>query len=299
MRADDLILFTQVVDLGSFTRVAEQNNLTNSVVSKRIGKLEDELGIQLLYRTTRKLSLTEAGETLYQGAKNVKLATEAVQEAVLDLGQSMTGHIKMSVPTISGDLVLADAVAEFCSMHPGLTVDMSLNNRFVDLIEDGYDLVVRTGHLEDSTLIARHLIDSQWVVCASPKYIAQHGRPLLPQDLLEHNCLLYAYQATGAADWQFKDGDRHYILRISGNFSTDTAGALRKAALGGYGVAYVPRCLVYHDIQKGDLVDLLPDQVGKRLGIYAVYPYSRHPLKKVTKLIEHIKHRYSQIGDYF
>ncbi|USD67208.1 LysR family transcriptional regulator [Vibrio sp. SCSIO 43136] len=299
MRADDLILFSQVVELGSFSKAAEENSLTNSVVSKRIAKLETDLGVQLLYRTTRKLSLTEAGTALYQGAKNVKQAADAAQEAVSDLGQSMTGHIKMSVPTISGDLVLADAVAEFCSMHPGLTVDMSLENRFVDLIDGGFDLVIRTGYLEDSTLIARHIIDSQWVVCASPSYIAKKGRPRTPQDLLSHNCLQYAYQTTGASEWQFKRQDEHYILKVAGNFSTDNAGALRKAALGGYGIAYVPRCLVYHDINNGSLIDLLPDQVGKKLGIYAVYPYTRQPLNKVTLLAEHIKQRYLEIGHYF
>jgi len=299
MRADDLILFSQVVEMGSFSKVAEANSLTNSVVSKRIARLEEEIGVQLLYRTTRKLTLTEAGKALTQGAKTVKQATQEAMDAVSGFGENVSGHIKMSVPSISGDLILADAVAEFCNLHPGLSVDMSLDNRFVDLVEGGYDLVIRTGYLEDSSLIARHILDSQWVVCASPAYIARNSKPNEPQDLTLHNCLQYAYQTTGASEWEFKAEHGNYIVKVSGSFSTDNATALRKAALGGHGVAYVPRCLVYHDIRNGQLVDLFPEQVGKRLGIYAVYPFTRQPPNKVKLLIEHIRTRYLAISHYF
>ncbi len=299
MRSDDLILFYQVVALGTFSKAAEQNDLTNSVVSKRIARLEEELGVQLLYRTTRKLTLTEGGKALYQGAKNVNQAVNEAMDVISGFGEKVSGHIKMSVPAISGDLILADAVAEFCNIHPGLTVDMSLDNRFVDLVEGGFDLVVRTGYLEDSSLIARHILDSQWLVCASPSYIAKNGKPLHPEDLVNHNCLQYAYQTTGASDWEFKSSTANYIVKVSGSFSTDNATALRKAALGGHGIAYVPRCLVYHDIRNGELVDIFPDLVGKKLGIYVVYPFTRQPPKKVSLLIEHIRTRYLAISHYF
>lgn len=299
MRADDLILFAQVVELGSFSKVAEQNNLTNSVVSKRMARLEEQLGVQLLYRTTRKLTLTEAGKALLTSAKNVKQATQEASDAVAGFGENISGHIKMSVPSISGDLILADAVAEFCNLHPGLTVDMSLDNRFVDLVDGGFDLVIRTGYLEDSSLIARHILDSQWVVCASPSYIARNGKPHKPEDLINHNCLQYAYQTTGASEWEFKSHKATYIVRVSGTFSTDDARALRKAALGGHGIAYVPRCLVYHDFRNGELVDIFPQQVGKKLGIYAVYPFTRQLPNKVRLLIEHIRARYLTISHYF
>lgn len=299
MRADDLILFSQVAEMGSFSKVAEENSLTNSSVSKRIARLEEDIGAQLLYRTTRKLTLTEAGKVLFHNAKNVKQATQEAIDAVSGFGENISGHIKMSVPTISGDLILADAVAEFCNLHPGLTVDMSLDNRFVDLVAGGYDLVIRTGYLEDSSLIARHILDSQWVVCASPSYIAKNGKLIEPVDLTSHNCLQYAYQTTGATDWQFKGEDGDYIVKVSGSFSTDNATALRKAALGGHGIAYVPRCLVYHDIRSGQLVDIFPDLVGKKLGVYAVYPFTRQPPNKVKLLIEHIRERYLTISHYF
>jgi len=299
VKTDDLILFAQVVEHGSFSKVADLNSLTNSVVSKHIARLEKELNVQLLYRTTRKLTVTEAGKILYQGAKNVKLVAAEAVDAVYGYGESVTGHIKMSVPTISGDLLLADAVADFCTQHPGFTVDMSLGNSFVDLIEDGYDLVIRTGYLKDSNLIARHILDSQWIICAAPSYIKRFGKPKIPEDIINHNCLQYTYQATGASDWQFKGDEGDYTIKISGNFSTNNAGALRKATLGGNGLAYLPRCLVYPDLLKGDLIDIFPDLVAKKLGIYALYPFTRQPPRKIQLLIEHIRKRYLAIHEYF
>ncbi|MGX9416438.1 LysR substrate-binding domain-containing protein [Vibrio sp. WJH972] len=299
MRADDLILFSQVIELGSFSKAAEKNNLTNSVVSKRIARLEEELGVQLMYRTTRKLTLTEAGRVLLHNAKSVKQAAQEAFDAVSGYGEDVSGHIRMSVPTTSGELLLAEVVAEFCNQHPGLTVEMSLNNKFVDLIEDGYDLVIRTGYLEDSSMIARHLVDSHWVVCASTSYIRRQGLPITPDVLANHNCLQYAYQTTGASEWEFKNSDGHYLVHVKGSFFTDSLAGLRKAALAGQGVIYVPRVLVYQDIQEGLLVDLFPEQVGKMLGIYAVYPYTRQPPNKVKLLIDHIRGHYQRIRDQF
>lgn len=299
MLSDDLILFSQVVELGSFSKAAEQNDLTNSVVSKRIARLEKTLNVQLLYRTTRKLTLTEAGQALFVKAKQVAQATQDATNSVAGFGEAIQGHIKMSVPTISGELLLADAVAEFCQMHPGLTVDMSLDNQFVDLVKDGYDLVIRTGYLEDSSLIARHFLDSHWIVCASPSYIKRYGRPATPESLVNHNCLLYSYQTTGANEWEFKGAEQNYTVKVSGSFSSDNATALRKAALGGHGIAYLPRCLVYHDLRNGELIDILPQQVGKILGVYAVYPFTRQLPKKLKLLIEHIRQRYMSIAHYF
>ncbi|SHO57116.1 HTH-type transcriptional regulator DmlR [Vibrio quintilis] len=207
--------------------------------------------------------------------------------------------MKMSVPTISGELLLADTVAEFCQMNPGLTIDMSLNNQFVDLVEGGYDLVIRTNNLEDSSLIARHILNSQWVVCVSPEYLAHSEELYQPADLVNHNCLLYTGQTTGANEWEFIHHQQRYFIRVSGNLSTDNAVALRKAVLSGYGIAYVPRCLVYQDLQQGLLNELFAHQAGKNLGVYAVYPFTRQPQNKVRLLIEHIRTRYLDIGHYF
>nr|WP_224745797.1 LysR family transcriptional regulator [Neiella litorisoli] len=297
--ADDLILFAQVVEFGSFSKAAEHNNLTNSVVSKRISRLEQQLNAQLLLRTTRKLSLTEAGRKLAIGANSIRQATTEAIAQVANDNEKLTGHIKMSVPTISGDLLLAGAVTEFCSMHPDLSVDMSLDNRFVDAVEEGFDLVIRTGQLEDSSLIARHIINSQWIVCASPRYIAAHGLPAQPSDLVTHNCFSYVRQASGGNNWQFLSGQDSYTVKISGSFSTDNATALRKAALSGHGIVYVPKCLVYEDLQRGQLVELFANEVAKRLGVYAIHPFVKKTPNKIRLLIEHIRNAYLEKAHYF
>lgn len=296
---DDLVLFTQVIEHGSFSKVAELNSITKSVVSKRISKLESELGIQLIYRTTRKLTITEAGEVLYHRAKSISQVAQSAFDAVTGYSEALSGTIKMSVPTISGELLLAESVSEFCKKHPGLTVNMSLDNHFVDLVAGNFDLVIRTGYLEDSSLIARHIFNSRWVLCASPEYLAQHGIPNTPKDLLRHNCLGYNHQASGSFDWQFIRNDEVYTLRVAGNFSSDNAAALKKVALAGNGIAYLPTCLVYDELYNEKLVEILSEHAGKVVGIYAVYPYTKKPAKRIQALIEHIRESYMEIKEKF
>ncbi|BAX53304.1 LysR family transcriptional regulator [Photobacterium damselae] len=296
---DDLVLFTQVIEHGSFSKVAELNSITKSVVSKRISKLESELGVQLIYRTTRKLTITEAGEVLYHRAKSISQVAQSAFDAVTGYSEALSGTIKMSVPTISGELLLAESVSEFCKKHPGLTVNMSLDNHFVDLVAGNFDLVIRTGYLEDSSLIARHIFNSRWVLCASPEYLAQHGIPNTPKDLLRHNCLGYNHQASGSFDWQFIRNDEVYTLRVAGNFSSDNAAALKKVALAGNGIAYLPTCLVYDELHNDKLVEILSEHAGKVVGIYAVYPYTKKPAKRIQALIEHIRESYMEIKEKF
>ncbi|MCD9466928.1 LysR family transcriptional regulator [Photobacterium iliopiscarium] len=296
---DDLVLFTQVIEYGSFSKVADLNNITKSVVSKRISKLETSLGLQLIYRTTRKLTLTEPGEVLYHRAKSISSIAQTAFDSVTGYSEALSGKIRMSVPTISGELLLANAVSTFCQKHPGLTVDMSLNNHFVDLVADNYDLVIRTGYLEDSSLIARHIFNSRWVICASPTYFEQHGIPETPKALNSHNCLGYNPQSSGPFDWQFIRQNKIYTHKVSGNFSSDNAASLKKVALAGNGIAYLPTCLVYNELQQGQLVEILASHAGKVVGIYAVYPYTRKPAKRIQALIEHIRESYMEIKEQF
>ena len=296
---DDLVLFTQVIEQGSFSKVAEANKVTKSVVSKRISRLEEDLGVQLIFRTTRKLTLTEAGEMLFYRAKGIAQTAKNAFDTVTSYSETLAGHIKMSVPTISGELLLARAVAEFCEKHPGLTVDMSMNNDFVDLVADGYDLVIRTGHLEDSSLIARHIFNSRWMICASPEYLVQQGEPQFPEQLAPYNCLGYTCQTSGAFNWLFTHDDAPYNFKVSGNFSSNNAVALKQAAIAGKGLAYLPKCLVYKELDSGELVEVLSQQTAKVIGIYAVYPYTRKPAKKVQLLIEHIRACYLEMKENF
>ncbi|MCW8356361.1 LysR family transcriptional regulator [Marinomonas pontica] len=299
MNAADLTLFVNVADAGSFNKAAQQAGLSTPALSKRISKLEQDLGAQLIHRTTRRLSLSEAGESLYVHAKNIEGQVSDAIASVSAFSQGLTGTIKMSVPTISGELLLAEAVAEFCQKYPNITVDMRLENDFVDLVGEGLDLAIRTGKLEDSSLIAKPLIQSNWVVCCSPSYIQRHGDVRSLEALKDHNCLAYTYQAQGSFDWRFTRNNIEESVRISGSFATNNAQALRKAALAGFGIVYVPRCCVYEDLQQGKLVAILTDYQPRRLGVYAIYPFTKYLPEKLRLLIEHIKQAYQAKSKYF
>ncbi|ETX10192.1 LysR family transcriptional regulator [Marinomonas ushuaiensis DSM 15871] len=304
MNAADLTLFVNVADAGSFNKAAQQAGLSTPALSKRISRLEQDLGVQLIHRTTRRLNLTEAGESLYVHAKNIEGQVSDAVASVSAFSHGLSGNIKISVPTISGELLLAEAIAEFCQMYPNITVDMRLENDFVNLVEEGLDLAVRTGKLEDSSLIAKKLIQSNWVVCCSPSYIEKYGEVTCLEALKEHNCLAYTYQAQGSFDWRFvkneigKDSIEESV-RISGSLATNNAQALRKAALAGFGIVYVPRCCVYEDLQKGALQVILTDYKPRQLGVYAIYPFTKYLPEKLKLLIEHIRQAYQDKKEYF
>ena len=299
--ANDLILFALIVDCGSFSKAAESAGITSSVISKRIGKLEKSLGARLLYRTTRSLTPTESGAMLYRHAKTLSVQMQEALYAVSEKSEALTGTIRMSVPTISGELLLSESVAEFCALHPELKVEMRLENRFVDLVNEGIDLAIRTGTMPDSSLIARHILDSRWVIVCSPAYLKQHPQPQTTTDLLTHNCLTYTYQESGTANWLVKQPGHDAIqeLQVNGNLSANNARAIRKAVIAGHGIAMVPRCMVYEDLQDGKLVEILAGHCGKVLGVYAVYPYTRNLPLKNRLLIEHIISSYKKISHYF
>lgn len=299
MNSADLTLFAYVADTGSFSKAAQQADLSTPALSKRITKLERSLGVQLIHRTTRRLSLTEAGENLYIHAKNIEGQVSDAIASVSAFSQGLNGHIKISVPTISGELLLSEAIADFCQKYPNISVDMRLENNFVNLVEEGLDLAVRTGKLEDSSLIAKPLIQSNWVICCSPSYTDKYGEVTTIDGLKKHNCLAYTYQAQGSFEWRFTKEGIEETVRISGSLATNNAQALRKAALAGFGIVYVPRCCVYEDLQKGTLISILPDYKPRQLGVYAIYPFTKHLPGKLRLLIAHIKQAYQDKKEYF
>lgn len=299
IKADDILLFVRVVEAGSFSRVAEQLELTNSVVSKRIARLEKSMNVQLLYRSTRKLSLTDAGTTLYGKARLAKLAIQDAEDAVAGYADEIRGNIKMTMPVVSSRLVLSDAITRFCRLYPEVSVEISIDNQFVDLIEDGYDLAIRTAHLEDSNLIARRLIDSQWIVCASPAYLREKGLPKVPEDLTNQHCLIYKYEGAGPDNWAFILNGEESSVQVKGRFHSNNLDSLRQAALADFGIAYLPRALIHEELLAGSLTSLLTEYASKNLGIYAVYPRSRQPDRKLRLLVEHFLEAYQAKKEYF
>lgn len=299
IKADDILLFVQVVENGSFSKVADLQHLTNSVVSKRIGRLEDNLNVQLLYRTTRKLSLTDAGRLLYSKAKIAKEAMQDATDIVTGYSNEIRGTIRITMPVVSANLILSKAIAEFCHLYPDVNVEANINNRCVDLIDEGFDLAIRTANLEDSSLIARRLVDSRWVVCVTPEYIKKHGKPLHPSDLNDHQCLIYNQDSASYDTWHFSINGIEQQVQVKGRFNTNNLNAVCNAAMVHLGVALLPQALVYDKIKKGVLVPVLQKYMHKKMGIYAVYPKSRQPDQKLKLLVEHLREAFQKQKSYF
>ncbi|MBU3023323.1 LysR family transcriptional regulator [Aestuariibacter sp. A3R04] len=289
VKADDILLFISVVEAGSFSKVSEKQNITLSVVSKRISRLEKALNVPLLYRTTRKLSLTHGGQALYKKAKIAQRAFQDAQDVVSGFGLDVKGRINITMPVVTANLVLNSALAEFCEQYPDISVSLHVSNRVVDLVDEGFDLAIRTTHLEDSSLVARRLIDSSWVVCASPHYLKTKGIPEHPDALSTHECLIYQSPGTDTRDWYFKDEEKHMHVTVNGRFYANTLDSLKQLALDGMGIAYLPKALVYDALHEETLSPVLSTYTAKRLGIFAVYPKSRQPDRKLALLVEHFR----------
>ena len=298
-KADDMILFVQVVEEGSFSRVAEKLSLTNSVVSKRIARLEENLNTQLLYRTTRKLSLTDAGRTLYNKAKIAKSAFQEAENSVTGYGEDMKGHIRITMPVVSANFIFSESIAEFCKQHPEVSVELQITNRLVDLIEEGFDLALRTAVLEDSSLIARRLIDSQWIICATPAYLKQHGTPQTPEQLQNHECLVYKFDNTANSTWPLYIDGKEQLISVHGRFHSNHLSAIKQAALSDLGIAFLPQVLIYEEIQQNTLTQILQCFTSKKLGLYAVYPKARQPDQKLKLLVAHLQNSLHQKQAYY
>ncbi len=298
-KADDMILFVQVVEEGSFSRVAEKLSLTNSVVSKRIARLEENLNTQLLYRTTRKLSLTDAGRALYNKAKIAKSAFQEAENAVTGYGEDMKGHIRITMPVVSANFIFSESIAEFCKQHPEVSVELQITNRLVDLIEEGFDLALRTAVLEDSSLIARRLIDSQWIICATPAYLKQYGTPQTPEQLQNHECLVYKFDNTANNTWPLYIDGKEQLISVPGRFHSNHLSAIKQAALSDLGIAFLPQVLIYEEIQKNTLTQILQCFTSKKLGLYAVYPKVRQPDQKLKLLVAHLRDSLHQKQAYY
>ncbi len=299
VKADDMVLFVQVVDEGSFSKVAKKLSLTNSVVSKRIARLEQDLNAQLLYRSTRKLSLTDAGRTLYNKAKVAKLAFQEAENAVTGYGEDMKGTIRITLPAVSANLILSESIAEFCKQHPEISVDLHITNRLVDLIEEGFDLAIRTAELADSSLIARRLIDSHWVICATPDYLKQYGTPQIPEELENHECLVYKFHNTSNNVWPLYINGTEQLMSVHGRFHSNHLSAIKQATLSGLGIAFLPQALVYEELQQNILTQILQPFTRKKLGMYAVFPKARQPDQKLKLLIAHLRESLHQKQAYY
>ena len=287
-------LFARVVQEGSFSAAARSLDLTPSAISKQIGRLEDRLGARLITRTTRRFALTEEGRAFHERTVRILAEVAEAEQAVSDLRGEARGTLKVNAPFAFGRLHIAPLLPLFLERHPALRIDMTFNDRFIDLVDEGVDLVIRIGELADSSLMARRLARNRRVVCGAPDYFRRNGKPKHPAELTRHNCLVYTYRAL-RNDWQFigPDGVEQSVL-VSGNLEANNAEALHAGILGGLGLGLLPLWLVGHDLKAGRLVEALPGYHAPDSAIYAVYPPGRHLSPKVRLFIDFLAERFAE-----
>ncbi len=286
-RITGMQVFARVAALGSLSAAARALGMSQTMATKHMAALEERLGVRLLNRTTRRVSLTEAGRSYLEAAERILADLEEADGAASAAAVEVKGTLRFSAPVSYGIRAIAPLMPALARRHPALVVDLGLNDRHVDLIEEGWDFVVRIGRLADSTIVARRLAPCPLVVCAAPSYIAEHGRPNAVADLARHNCLGYTLSRTGGASrWSFgRDGKVE--VAVSGTLKVNNGDALVVAAVGGQGIVYQPLFLVEKEIAAGALVALElehePLSIG---GIFAAYPATRTPPAKVRAVID-------------
>lgn len=286
-----LAVFAKVADLKSFTRAAEALGLSKSAVSKHVAGLEERLGARLLQRTTRRLHLTEVGTALFERAQRIVAEVEEAELAVTRLSAEPRGTLRVSAPMSFGVRHLGPVLADFMVQYPALHVDLALNDRMVDIVEDGFDLAIRIAKLPDSSLIARKLCPGRRVVCASPDYWRRHGAPTTPADLKNHNCLMYTYLLS-QSELRFEGPEGPLTVPVAGTLHSNNGDILRQAALAGIGFYFAPTFLVGDDVRAGRLERALPAYDDTSLSIYAVYPHNRHLSAKVRAFIDFLAARF-------
>ncbi len=280
MDIEDLRTFVEVADAGGVSPAARRLGVAKSIVSRRLLRLEAELGVQLLARTTRGSALTEAGVTFRDHAARVCAEIDVARETILPAGDQR-GRLRISAPLTFGPTLLAPVFAELSQRHPLLHVHASYNDRFVDIVGDGFDCAVRVGYLTDSNLMARRVGPIHGALVVSPDYIREHGAPETPDELLTHQALMQ-----GTETWQFIDGDRTISIHPQGRFKADNGTALAVAAVAGLGIAWLPHCLVEDHLASGALIPVMTRYPAPTAGLFVVRPPGQHPARKVRVLTE-------------
>ena len=287
---DDLrrmIIFFHVVDTQSFSAAARKLGIAKSAVSRHISLLEKGIGVRLLNRTTRSLSLTEAGETYYQSCARIVAEAETVTRRVSQLQDEPLGTLKVAGPVSLGNQLIAPLVAEFMERHRALNVELLLDDQMIDMVKEGIDVSVRVGWLRDSNFVARKLADSPLLLCASPGYIERRGRPESPAELVDHEWIIFSLLPT-PFHWTFSKNKRQETVRIKGRLKINNADAIRSLMLEGVGISILSKYLIGNDIRAGRLEQLLPDYDCNSAGIYAVYQDRRYQQAKVRLFIDFI-----------
>ena len=283
-----MLVFSKVVEAGSLSAAARELGVSTAVVSRTLAALEARLGVRLVNRTTRSLHLTDEGASYYETSQRILAEIDEADAAVTSRRIEPQGVLKVALPASFGHQHIAPLVPRFAQRYPKVELALSLSDRSINLIEEGFDLAVRIAELKDSSLAARKLAPNRRVVCASPAYLREHGEPKTPQDLTRHNCLVASWEHGFAMTWEYKSptGKRGSV-RVTGRYACDNWEVLREWAVAGLGVALKSTWDVRRQLEEGALIPLLPGyDFGTDVGIYAVYPHRRHLPAKTRVFID-------------
>ena len=290
MNIEHLKLFIRVAASHNISQAGAELGLSPAVASAHINKLEEGLGVRLIHRTTRKVSLTEEGKDFLPYAENVLSSVDAACASV-GVGNSLpSGTLRVSASASFGRMHLVPALKGFLSCYPDLNVDLRLSDSIIDMVEGGFDIAIRIAELKDSTLVARKLAPDNRIICASPDYLKQYGEPTSPQDLINHCCI----SLLGLDHWRFKVPSGEQVVKVQGSFRTDNGEAVRDACTNGIGIAINSIWSVYQQLQKGELVQVLKDYpLMSDTAVWAVYPSSRLLAPKVRAFIDYYSQCFS------
>ena len=285
--------FNAVVDAGSFVKAAEALAMSKAAVSRYVVDMETRLGVRLLHRTTRRLSLTEEGQVFYGRSKELLAELAEAEDEISSRSHAASGLLRINAPFTFGVLHLAPLWGAFMAQNPKVKLDVTLADRLVDLVEEGYDMAIRIASLENSTLVSKRLASTRMLLCASPQYLALHGTPKDPSELAAHAVISYSYWST-RDEWHFTGPQGPVSVKTNPCIHTNSGDTCRAAALAHQGVILQPDFLVGPDLAVGTLVEVLPQYRSLELGIYAVYPTRKHVSAKVRALIDFLAAHFAQ-----
>lgn len=289
-----MAVFAKVVDSASFAAAARHFNMSPAMVSKHVRTLEERLGVRLLNRTTRRVSATEVGQDYYERCLRILSELEDADRAAGDLQAAPRGLLRVTTSVSFGARQLSPLIADYLVAYPDVSIDLSLHDYYVDLLEARIDLAIRLGQLSDSSLIARKLCAVEMVLCASPGYLKANGVPQKPRDLLKHSCLIYTHAASRA--WTFTDRNgKEEVVRAAGRLSANSGDALLALAVKDAGITLAPDYLVGDDLTAGRLIRLLPDYATQDTPVYAVYPHSRYLSAKTRTFVDFLASRFAHL----
>lgn len=283
-----MAIFARVVDAGGFTAAARQIGLAKSAVSKHIMELERNIGVKLLNRTTRQLSLTEAGNQYYQACSRIITDAMDATNGISGVSAQITGSLRVSCPMSLAHEYFVPVITAFAKRYPELKIELLVDDQTVNMVEEGIDVAIRIGWLADSSLIARKLANSPRLICASPRYLKTHGTPKTPDDLVKHQWIVFSLLPTPNRQSLKKKG-RQQTINVNGRFKTNNALTLRSLLLNGSGIGILSQFLVSDYIRKGKLIHLLPDYDAGAAGVYALYPDKHYKLAKVQTFINYLE----------